>query len=55
MDYREEFQIPLNTFSLTVTPSRQGKGVTVSRYLLTVTLFGNIGFTKTVTVSGVSL
>ena len=31
------------------------KSVTVSRYLLTVTLFGNIGFTKTVTVSRVSL
>ena len=29
--------------------------VTVSRYLLTVTLFDYMGFTKTVTVSGVSL
>ena len=32
-------------------PQEKWKSVTVSRYLLTVTLFGNMGFTKTVTVS----
>ena len=45
----------LQTSSVTVTPSEQGKSATVSRYLLTMTLFGNMGFTKTVAVSGVSL
>ena len=47
--------IPLQTCSVTVTTSVHGKSVTVSIYLLTVTLFCNMGFTKIVTVSGVSL
>ena len=34
---------------------RTRESVTVSRYLLTVTLLNNKGFTKTVTVSGVSM
>ena len=45
----------LQISSVTITPSEQGKRVTVSRCVLTVTLFGNMGFTKTVTVSRVSL
>ena len=34
---------------------RTRESVTVSRYLLTVTLYGHMGFSKTVTVSGMSL
>ena len=45
----------VQTSSVTMTPSEQEKSVTVGRYLLAVTLFVNMGFTKTVTVSGVSL
>ena len=45
----------LQTSSLKVTPSGQGKSVAASRYLLTLTLFGIIRFTKIVTVCGVSL
>ena len=44
--------LSVQTSSVTVTPSGQVKSVTVSRYLLTMTLFGNMGFTKAVTVSG---
>ena len=43
------------TSSVTVTPSSQDNNVTINRYLLTVTLCGNMGFAKPVTVSGVSL
>ena len=48
-------KLDLKTTSVAVTPSGQGKSVTVRRYLLTMTLFGDMGFTKTVTVSRVSL
>ena len=51
----EEIRIQTSSSSVSVTPSRQGKSVTVSRYLLTLTLFGNMGFTKSVTVRGLSL
>ena len=45
----------IQTSSVTVTPVRQRGNVTVSRYLLTATPFGNRGFTKTLAVSGVSI
>ena len=40
---------------LTVTPSGQGLSVTVSKYLLTVTLNRKVGLAKSVTVSRVSM
>ena len=45
----------LQTSSVTVTSSGKGKSVTASRYLITVTLVGNKGFAKTVTVTGLTV
>ena len=42
-------------YLLTLTPSGPGQSVTVSKYVLSVTLFGNMRFAISVTASKLSL
>ena len=52
---RSNYRDYVQRYLLTVTPSGPRQKSNVSKYVLTVTLFRNVGFAKTVTVTGVTV